>query len=264
MEKFRELVDELALKVLTVEAEDLPAMGEVLKKVEELLGMAQGEGQRILELVKGCLEKLLLEELQKEKGQKFLVDGLKALQAHLRGEKVEEGLYRQAEELGLKEREDAKGKEEEVKKGETPDEISLGEDVELLQGFIVESRDHLSTIEVKIVDLEQWPDDPEVLNAIFRPFHTIKGVAGFLNLRQINRLAHALEDMLDGARKGEIAVTSPFIDLILEGVDLLKAMIDDLEEAIKEGRTTLKVFPSRPRNVLQPIINRPPSHSLCA
>jgi len=243
MEKFRELVDELALKVLTVEAEDLPAMGEVLKKVEELLGMAQGEGQRILELVKGCLEKLLLEELQKEKGQKFLVDGLKALQAHLRGEKVEEGLYRQAEELGLKEREDAKGKEEEVKKGETPDEISLGEDVELLQGFIVESRDHLSTIEVKIVDLEQWPDDPEVLNAIFRPFHTIKGVAGFLNLRQINRLAHALEDMLDGARKGEIAVTSPFIDLILEGVDLLKAMIDDLEEAIKEGRTTLKVFP---------------------
>ncbi|MBW2037085.1 MAG: Hpt domain-containing protein, partial [Deltaproteobacteria bacterium] len=73
------------------------------------------------------------------------------------------------------------------------------------------------------------------MDAIFRPFHTIKGVSGFLNLADINRLAHEVETLLDDARDRKLAVDETVTDLILDAVDLLKAMINHIEESLDKG-----------------------------
>ncbi|ADK86136.1 CheA signal transduction histidine kinase [Desulfarculus baarsii DSM 2075] len=110
------------------------------------------------------------------------------------------------------------------------------EDMELLTGFVNEALEHLESIEVNALVLEDSPQDVEALNAVFRPFHTIKGVSGFLNLTDINHLAHALENLLDKARAMELVVDSVAIDVILGGVDFLRQMIEESLAAANERR----------------------------
>jgi two-component system chemotaxis sensor kinase CheA len=102
-----------------------------------------------------------------------------------------------------------------------------------LRDFIVEGLEYIDEIEVNLLNLEQDPENPDYINAIFRPFHSIKGVAGFLNLETIHDFAHALENLLDRVRNNELSVSSRLIDVILDGADALKAIIvklkDDLE-----------------------------------
>jgi two-component system chemotaxis sensor kinase CheA len=110
--------------------------------------------------------------------------------------------------------------------------VDLSVDQDLFAGFIAESNEHLDTIETNILNLEQDPGNTEIINSIFRPFHTIKGVAGFMNLKEINVIAHQLENLLDDARNAKIRLNSTATDLILDGVDLLKAMLDQLRQAL--------------------------------
>src|SRR5208282_6775732 len=81
------------------------------------------------------------------------------------------------------------------------------QDPELLKEFIEEAKEHLSTIELNMLGLETNPEDTEAINTVFRPFHSIKGVAGFLNLTEIHHLSHEVENLLDSARSGKMAIT---------------------------------------------------------
>ncbi|HDS15377.1 MAG TPA: hypothetical protein ENN66_01925 [Proteobacteria bacterium] len=110
--------------------------------------------------------------------------------------------------------------------------VDFSQDRDLYQGFIVESNEHLDTIEENILNLEQHPGDPEILNSIFHPFHTIKGVSGFMNLRQMNLIAHHLENLLDDARNHKFSLDGEATDLILDGVDFLKKMLAQLNLAL--------------------------------
>jgi two-component system, chemotaxis family, sensor kinase CheA len=112
------------------------------------------------------------------------------------------------------------------------DELPKQEDYPLVQDFIVEARGHLETAEADLLKLEEQPEEQELINSIFRGFHTIKGVAGFLNFKQVGQLAHAAENLLDRARKGELAITSQLLDLILQAVDMAKAMMAAIETAL--------------------------------
>ena len=107
--------------------------------------------------------------------------------------------------------------------------MNLAADAELLRKFITESREHLDHIEQGVLVLENSPGDAEVLNTIFRAFHTFKGGAGFLNLLPINRLAHVLESLLDLARQGKLAIDATVIEVILRGRDVLKQFLDEIE-----------------------------------
>ena len=112
-----------------------------------------------------------------------------------------------------------------------------GMDIQLCNDFISEGLEHLDSIELNIINLEQSPEDRECINAIFRPFHTIKGVSGFLNLKEINKFSHAMESLLDDARNGRLRVHRGIIDFILGAVDLLRKIILDLKEQIQSGST---------------------------
>jgi two-component system chemotaxis sensor kinase CheA len=104
----------------------------------------------------------------------------------------------------------------------SPMTVNLDADRELLAEFINESQEHLANIENGVLVLEDDPANADTLNTIFRAFHTFKGGSGFLNLLPIQALAHELESLLDAARQHKLAISSPIIDIILEGGDTLK------------------------------------------
>ena len=105
----------------------------------------------------------------------------------------------------------------------------IAEDLELLSDFVVEAREHLTTIEGELLALEQDPQNATVMNAIFRAFHTIKGMAGFLELETVQRVAHHVETLLDLARNSKLAVTPLLVDLVLESADFLRVAVNSAE-----------------------------------
>ena len=125
------------------------------------------------------------------------------------------------------------------------------QDPELLKEFIEEAKEHLSTIELNMLGLETNPEDTEAINTVFRPFHSIKGVAGFLNLTEIHHLSHEVENLLDSARSGKLAVTDSVIDIVLGGTDILKGLLEELEkgqEGRKETSPVVKNFLEKVKN----------------
>jgi two-component system chemotaxis sensor kinase CheA len=108
----------------------------------------------------------------------------------------------------------------------------LSQDPELLGDFILESREHLGVIEAQLLTLEQSPGNLEAVNAIFRGFHTIKGLAGFLDMGAIQEVAHEVETVLDLARTSKLAVTSAVVDVVLESADYLKQQVGQVEAAL--------------------------------
>ncbi len=113
--------------------------------------------------------------------------------------------------------------------------IVLEEDVELVMDFVAEAREHIEAAEGGLLDLESKPEDQEVLNLIFRAFHTIKGMAGFLNLTELGSLAHSAENLLDLARKGELLLTGHYTDLVFQSIDMIKTMVAELQVAVEHN-----------------------------
>jgi two-component system, chemotaxis family, sensor kinase CheA len=99
---------------------------------------------------------------------------------------------------------------------------SLAADEELIREFITESAEHLGTIESHLLILEKDNSATETLNAIFRGFHTIKGLAGFLEFAEIQSLTHEVETLLDLARTSQLAVSPSIVDVVLESTDVVR------------------------------------------
>lgn len=106
-------------------------------------------------------------------------------------------------------------------------------DPSFIVDFITESREHIHTAETKLLDLESDPSAEEPLNAVFRSCHTIKGLAGFLELVEIQRLAHATESLMDRARNHQITLTQAHTDLLLTCSDCMKELINNVEFSLK-------------------------------
>ena len=100
--------------------------------------------------------------------------------------------------------------------------------------FLTEAGEYVQTIERLMLAIEGAPT-ADNLNGIFRAFHTIKGLAGFLHLRRIQVLAHASEDLLDRLRNGKVAIDRPAVDLLLTALDQLKLLLEGLGEALGNG-----------------------------
>jgi two-component system, chemotaxis family, sensor kinase CheA len=113
----------------------------------------------------------------------------------------------------------------------------LAGDPELIGDFILESREHLTAIELHLLALDQDPANSEAVHAIFRGFHTIKGMAGFLDLNAVRDLAHEVETVLDLARNAKLTITSTIIDRILESKDYLNVWMTELEGMLQTGKT---------------------------
>jgi len=101
---------------------------------------------------------------------------------------------------------------------------------EILEDFLIEAFEMIEQLDQDLVELESNPDDLDLLNKIFRVAHTIKGSGSFLNLDILTRLTHHMEDVLNKARKGELKITPDIMDVILESVDMMKALLENIRD----------------------------------
>ena len=266
-------IDSIASDFLFIDGKeiDVPAAGKLLNMLDELIKEADAlEADRLKRVAGGLsslLEKIVLERIEDEEAgfgafEKGVIlmqeigDSLKNTGGYegdietfmesiaaLTGEQGAEAGDQRSKVEGQKSatsNEVIAGEQLPVEKSAeiSQQETRTSETVEiqdesLLRDFIIEGLEYIDEIEVNILNLEQGPENKDYINNIFRPFHSIKGVASFLNLDQIRELAHSLETLLDKARSGELSVTSGLIDVILDGADALKVMIVKLKDELE-------------------------------
>ena len=101
---------------------------------------------------------------------------------------------------------------------------------EIMEDFLVEAFEMIEQLDQDLVELESNPEDLELLNKIFRVAHTIKGSGSFLNLDVLTKLTHHMEDVLNKARKEELKITPDIMDVILESVDMMKALLENIRD----------------------------------
>jgi two-component system, chemotaxis family, sensor kinase CheA len=127
--------------------------------------------------------------------------------------------------------------------GEVPDEADIpsleplpeGSDPGLLADFSTEGFEYLEQAEEALLALEADPGDRESVNVVFRAFHTIKGVAGFMGLGRIADLAHHAETLLSRVREGELRFTPTLADLSLRAIDVMKALLEGVRDSVEDG-----------------------------
>lgn len=106
--------------------------------------------------------------------------------------------------------------------------MAFDADDEILQDFLVEAGEILEKLSEQLVDLEQNPNDSDLLNAIFRGFHTVKGGAGFLQLDALVNCCHSAENVFDTLRNHKREVDSELMDVVLEALDNVNAMFEQV------------------------------------
>jgi two-component system chemotaxis sensor kinase CheA len=106
----------------------------------------------------------------------------------------------------------------------------IAEDDEIVQEFLVESYENLDQLDRDLVELEQQPGSRELLSAIFRTIHTIKGTSGFLAFGRLEGLTHVGENLLSRLRDGELTMTPPIAEALLRMVDSVRALLAVIEE----------------------------------
>jgi two-component system chemotaxis sensor kinase CheA len=107
--------------------------------------------------------------------------------------------------------------------------MSTSEDLEEMQMYLAESREHLATIETDLLDMEAAGEaiDEKLVNKVFRAAHSIKGGAGFFGLKKIQELGHKVENILDLVRSRKIVPNPEIINLLLLSFDCLRGMVND-------------------------------------
>ena len=107
--------------------------------------------------------------------------------------------------------------------------MSFEMDEEILQDFLIEAAEILEQLSEQLVQLENDPENKDLLNAIFRGFHTVKGGAGFLAVSALVDTCHGAENVFDTLRNGQRTVTSDLMDVILQALDTINAQFAQLQ-----------------------------------
>ncbi len=120
---------------------------------------------------------------------------------------------------------------------EIPQENTLEQvDSDLFSDFINESKEYVYSLENNIIELEKHPKNAKIINEIFRPFHTLKGVSSFMGLKKLNHISHETENILDLARNAKLAINQNVISVVLKAIDLIKKIIFNLSAEDRSER----------------------------
>ncbi|MEM6998377.1 MAG: chemotaxis protein CheA [Pseudomonadota bacterium] len=103
---------------------------------------------------------------------------------------------------------------------------------EIMQDFLLEAGEILELLNEQTVELESSPEDTDLLNAVFRSFHTIKGGAGFLSIEPLVDVCHTAENVFDLLRQGQRSVTPDLMDVVLEVLDVVNSMFEQIRSAV--------------------------------
>ncbi len=265
-------IESIALALVTMDGEDIPAMGEILNQLAQIKAQGPVLGSDTFVTLAGALEHYLekvvlrqtsdlapfengLEHLQRcfhsicngvedcqdlspVLAQLGVAPGGSGQEQRHRQQAATDAYLKQiqsAPEHTETDEDVAAAVNEDPEHFDCPDPNPDEEDREIIAGFVMESLEGLETVEVSLMDMEENPDDTESINAIFRAFHTIKGVSAFLGFMRINRLAHRSENLLDMIRSGELGIDPQIVDVILDSVDMLKQLIQAVRDGLDTG-----------------------------
>lgn len=262
LDSIKNRIETIALALVTMEADDIPVLGEILNHLNAIekeagaIGNPQFGG--LINALAAYLERIILRETADIEPFESGIEHLQAFCRNLANQ-VEHSLDLDSvlSKLGggsIADTDASGGTAafdktaipvpdnipEDLNSFSAPDPNLSEEDIGIYSGFVVESLEALESIEVGLIDLEQNPEDMESINTIFRSFHTIKGVSGFLGLERINKLSHHSENLLDKIRSGEINIDADVTDVILNSVDLLKQMIEGVQSGM-DNETELDI-----------------------
>lgn len=120
--------------------------------------------------------------------------------------------------------------------------MAINADDEILQDFLVEAGEILDQLSEQLVDLEHRPDDRELLNAVFRGFHTIKGGGSFLSLTALVEICHSAEDLFNMLRQGELVADASLMDVVLKVLDVLNEMFTQLRAGDEPTSAPAELF----------------------
>ena len=115
---------------------------------------------------------------------------------------------------------------------------------EILQDFLIEAFEMIEQLDKDLVELEQRPDDLDLLNRIFRVAHTIKGSSSFLNFDVLTKLTHHMEDVLNKARHGELKITPEIMDVVLASIDQMKALLVSIRDTGSDATSGINIKPT--------------------
>jgi len=104
-----------------------------------------------------------------------------------------------------------------------------------LEIFIDETKEHLQTLSDQIMILEQEPENMDVINEIFRAAHSLKGMAGTMGFKRMQRLTHDMENVFQEVRSGNMTVQPELVDVLFRGLDALEAYLAEILETANEG-----------------------------
>jgi len=270
MSEFIQKIEELSVTFVMADLTDLQALADLYKRFEEIANLAKTEQNQTLAKIaiaaSKLIEKIILDEVEdKNRAIEVIsqtISSMQSIAVHNRNineagipnelnEFIPDGLdmgNEITEKAEEKEQETSEIIKEQASKSDDSTDVASEQSVligdeSLIADFIVEAREHLHEADVQLLNIESDPKNNDALNAVYRSFHTIKGVAGFLNLKDIATLAHATEDLLDRARKGELLLVGTPIDVTFNAVDTMKQMISDVETALSTKKALVHNLP---------------------
>lgn len=150
------------------------------------------------------------------------------------------------------------GVEEEIETKETDEKnhyytlddfAHLVDDQKLLQQFYHESTEHLDSAQFVLLELEHDSTNQELINTVFRNFHTIKGSSSFLGIKNIEEISHSIEDIFAAIRDGKMLLTRELVDVIFYGMEMLRNILDIMQsyeykaQDIKNSFIKLNIYP---------------------
>jgi two-component system chemotaxis sensor kinase CheA len=212
-------LNHLAISLIELNPENLAELEEFKKNLEISQKQAKGDLEKILN--EACDEVDALFDTSPELRR----DGIARL-----GELLEKAM-----ETGDTNFSDAKPtkRQDVMEEEKEPQKITLSSDFDsdLLNEFIVENMEWATMAESAILNWEQNPNNQELLNTIFRGFHTIKGTSAFVNLDCVKDLAHQVESMLAKVRDGKDVFTTSYANLALKSLDMIKTILERMKSS---------------------------------
>jgi two-component system, chemotaxis family, sensor kinase CheA len=262
LEKLIKQIESLSLDIVMLDAQDIPGLGNALTYIESMEALSKELKEEsitsLIKAMKGYVEKVILGEktelspveksltklqeicrdiINGRQPQKNISEMLSGLGYDTEIEQTESHVDEEIE-IDIEDDEESNETGEGQKREDKKETLATidEDDREIIADFVAESLENLDKIEIKLVDLEQDPSDLDTINDIFRPFHTVKGVSGFLNFNKINELSHTAENLLDKVRNGQIHIVGEIVDIVLETVDVLKRMIENIQTSLNSGQ----------------------------
>ncbi|HOQ80731.1 MAG TPA: chemotaxis protein CheA [Candidatus Cloacimonadota bacterium] len=224
-----DLVNSISLEIIDIDEKDNQDLAHILIKLEKLQKSITKEDNvslfSLFKNIRESIETLILNEIDPIDNFNETISQIHSnfelLQNYIEeinNEDARTALLHKIENIPVKQ------DPEEIK-----EELILEQvDNDLFDDFLNEAKEYIDSLEVNIIELEEQPKNIEIINEIFRPFHTLKGVSSFMGLKKLNNISHETENLLDLARNKKLIVCKDVISTILIAIDYIKKIINNL------------------------------------